>query len=537
MDMKRFFLYFMMIAALALAGCGGGGGMGPGTGDDTDTDTPSAGPTTAALFAMAQDLGDNSTTYATATTDAVEAAMENSVKLDVISVAGDSSMAKANAEQVLAAEMTANNAVDRIMTALDAAKSALANDVDADGAQADALTRALEQAIMVAEEQLEAAKMAAEGDDLKTAVEAVTGNDPEAEGYPTTSTQIGAGVAMQVGMALMPVGPTDGGGMRVDHGAVAPTMDTDPGETAVKMNNHKGMTWAEIVGEANIMKMRIATSGTDTDLVDAASVSDMTFTTTETANDDVDDGTQLTLAYKGIAGTVFCAGDCAVEEVADDDAVRKLTGGWYFTPSVEDTWYMGTTTEGVTTYSAETLYVRFGHWLSVNDDDDTLIDIDTYAMTGGNTGNLALNVNTDEGATTLTDTSATYNGMAAGMSLHKEVDSDNMPLPGTLQSGAFTAAVTLTATFGTAPTLGGTVSKFQSENGGAVDPLWSVNLLQRGFTGANFTDGTTVVTGGQPGEWSAQAYGNANERPEGIFGGFTAHFSDGHAAGAYATRK
>ena len=26
-------------------------------------------------------------------------------------------------------------------------------------------------------------------------------------------------------------------------------------------------------------------------------------------------------------------------------------------------------------------------------------------------------------------------------------------------------------------------------------------------------------------------------RPTGIFGGFNAHFTDGHAAGAYATRK
>ena len=30
MDMKRFFLYFIAIAALALAGCGGNGGKGPG---------------------------------------------------------------------------------------------------------------------------------------------------------------------------------------------------------------------------------------------------------------------------------------------------------------------------------------------------------------------------------------------------------------------------------------------------------------------------------------------------------------------------
>ena len=41
MDMKRFFLYFITIAALALAGCGGGGGGGTSltVGGDTATQT------------------------------------------------------------------------------------------------------------------------------------------------------------------------------------------------------------------------------------------------------------------------------------------------------------------------------------------------------------------------------------------------------------------------------------------------------------------------------------------------------------------
>ena len=48
--------------------------------------------------------------------------------------------------------------------------------------------------------------------------------------------------------------------------------------------------------------------------------------------------------------------------------------------------------------------------------------------------------------------------------------------------------------------------------------------------------GTTTASG-QDGQWSAQGYGEQMERPVGIFGGFNAHFTDGHAAGAYATRK
>ena len=56
-----------------------------------------------------------------------------------------------------------------------------------------------------------------------------------------------------------------------------------------------------------------------------------------------------------------------------------------------------------------------------------------------------------------------------------------------------------------------------------------------GDTGTFADAGKTVATG-RDGEWTAQAYGAESERPTGIFGGFNAHFSDGHAAGAYATR-
>ena len=139
---------------------------------------------------------------------------------------------------------------------------------------------------------------------------------------------------------------------------------------------------------------------------------------------------------------------------------------------------------------------------------------------------------------TLTDTSATYEGKAAGMSLHKEVDVDSVPVPGSLESGAFTAKVTLTAEFGEEPMLGGYINGFE---GSAVDEDWRVTLVKKELTTtgeAILADGTTTTTshvGG--GVWTAQGYGDANARPTGFFGGFNAHFTDGHAAGAYATRK
>ena len=132
--------------------------------------------------------------------------------------------------------------------------------------------------------------------------------------------------------------------------------------------------------------------------------------------------------------------------------------------------------------------------------------------------------------------SATYKGPAVGMSLHKTVDEDGEIA--SIYSGAFTAAVELTLRFSDTPadvTLGGTIDGFQTESEGMnVDSDWTVELERRTFAGT-LPDARTVATG-RDGEWSATAYGVDGERPTGIFGGFNAHFSDGHAAGAYATR-
>ena len=133
---------------------------------------------------------------------------------------------------------------------------------------------------------------------------------------------------------------------------------------------------------------------------------------------------------------------------------------------------------------------------------------------------------------TLTDTSATYLGDAVGMSLHKEFDVDNNIT--SIYSGRFDADVTLTATFGGEPMLGGTIDNFQ---GIAVDPLWTVELKKAIVVDGAVATGVTDASG-VDGVWSASSYGPpADARPVGIYGGFTAHFLDGHAVGAYATPK
>ena len=544
MDMKRFFLYAIVIAALALAGCGGnggngtaGGGNGNGNGTPPPVVTP-AGPTVQDLFEAAQMAEDMAEVAQTDADDAVKAATEASGKLNVRDVGGNSMMAQMNAEAVLYNKEKADNAVTTAETAL---ADLMQADTDADEHDNAQLNSAIADAIKIAEAAVEATKEDAESDALKTAVETVTGDDPDAEGYPRTAVKVGEAVAMQIGMALMPTSPTDGAGVRVTDLAditTAPddTSDPDP-KTRVLMNDHQGNTWAEIVG--NVMTMRITSADNLTRVVEAASFVGMPAAsassgTAPTMTDDgVANGTEYDDAsYKGIPGTSFCAGtDCNV------DADGNLVGSWYFTPTNKDEFYVKTA-DGMM-YQVETLYARFGHWLS-QAGDPLVTTVNLYAAVGNtNTNTSGLDVTTvNTTGDTLTDSSATYTGTAAGMSLHKEIDSDGMAVPGTLQSGAFTADVTLNATFGTAPTIGGTIDNFRSENAGAVDSDWSVNLLTTGFTGAAVasTAGRTTASG-QDGEWQANSYGVSGARPTGIYGGFNAHFSDGHAAGAYATRK
>ena len=393
-----------------------------------------------------------------------------------------------------------------------------------DDANKATLIAALEEAIVEAEEQIEAIEMIRDGVALEYAVADVTGAD---EDEPMSAADRGQMVAMAIDGALSPMSSADGSGMRV------PTLADTPPEAddamAVMMNDHTGKTWEEIVGSANVKDMRIATGEDDTDPVRAASFDGMTFTldTPETATEmDTfeNDGKEIDAVYMGIDGTAFCVGDdCRVDE---GDGANTVTGSWYFTPEDPMEYYLGITTEGGTTYMPETLFARFGHWLTVAENGEAIVH--TYAMTGGNTTDLDLTT------TTLLDESATYEGTAAGMSFHKEVDGDGAPVPGSLESGAFTADVTLTAKFQATPMLGGYINGFE---GDAVDPDWRVMLLEGAFEAATLIGGTTTASG-QDGVWSATGYGgDIAARPTGISGGFNAHFTDGHAAGAYATRK
>ena len=502
-----------VLFALGAAACGGGGGGG-------GTTTSGSSIAVAALFAAAQDARDETAAAVEAAERAVEDAMEDAAMLDTSSVGGNSMTAIENARKVLDAQTAADRAVLDAEAALQAARDAKAEAeaLPSDHTNRGSLIAALDAAIGYAEERVEAAREQAEGMALDAAVTAVEGTDTN---NPMGPVSHGEAVATAVVGALGPAGGNDGQGARVEFDYVAAAIP----DGAVEMDDHQGMTWAEIVGDDNLSDMRIAVTGGGTRPVKAASVAGMDASAAIPVNtpaNAVADGTEFTnavngSAWQGVPGTVFCAGsDCGVS------AEGALTGSWFFTPDLPMESYIAAD-DGMG-YGPETLYARFGHWLTVvTGSGETTVH--AYASTAA-MGNPALAAPAGD----LTESSANYAGKAAGMSVHMTFD-DQGARTG-ISSGAFTADVSLMARFGTSPTVSGTVSGFE---GNAVDAGWSVELREAVLS-ASVEAGETVGTG-QAGAWTARAYGETGQRPAGILGGFNAHFTDGHAAGAYATRK
>ena len=484
---------------------------------------------------------------------------------------GDSMAAMNNAAMVLKAKSD-------LMAALTAAKNARTAAMEAKDGLGDAghadVIEALDMAIEAANTQITAAEEVLGGDDLTMYVEMVTGDDAD---DVKDAAYRGEQVAKAVAMALAPTvatggsGTPDGSGLRVfaDVNNDA-TLDVPSGlraaDNAVAMANKyeavsrdpTSMTWAMIVGEDEVMDMQIADGTTGNfKTVKAASVKGMTLGSTQTVGA-VAEGVQVDtgVTYKGIPGGVFCGGsDCMVEAVVDnpdtadvDESTtqRKLAGSWYFTPTDVEAFWMKAA--GAAVYTEDTLFATYGHWLVVDDGAGTAenagqVTVFTYAY--GPTGNDASLGWGERAPGTPSSEQAVYEGMAAGRSVHK-VSNEDVEIT-EVHSGRFMASVMLTAKFGATPMLGGTVSGFTSDNPDAVDSSWMVTLQETAVAAGLVAEGVTKATG-QDGDWTARAYGGANDdagtadvnetkRPEGILGTFNAHFTDGHVAGAYATRN
>ena len=530
-----------------------------------------AGETSQQIVNLHQDASDATkaaTDAGMAAAQAVKDAAKYSGMLTVASVKGDSYQAQMNAQMVLDADDAVDQAVmDAEMAKTDAETAKTEAEAIADGTTGKTeVVAALDAAIAAAEVQIAATKAidtAKNADDsvnldgvaLKADVEMVTGTDKD---DPNTPTDIGEGVAMAVGGALLPMVPdtvADGTARRVTHyddssGNELPADAPALMERTFYDNDSSGMTWAMIVGEDNVARELL---GEDNAAVMVARISGAALDVNPGA-DDLDDegGTNNDgmyahnfttdagdINYMGIPGTVYCLGGtdgCSVNSDGD------LVGGWYFSPSSTTDVFVAN--DDGTGYVEDTGFIQWGHWLTV-DENNSDVTIHTYAVTEGNIENVNVGVAT---ADTDDPESATYTGSAAGMSVHKELDTDGKQL--SISSGAFLADVELTAQFGTAPMLSGTIDNFRSTSGMNTDSDWSVELMETAIdtTSAAVTGGVAKGSG-QAGDWAGQGFGPAqtpegvdpvtpivNHRPSGFFGSFNAHFTDGHAAGAYATR-
>ena len=180
------------------------------------------------------------------------------------------------------------------------------------------------------------------------------------------------------------------------------------------------------------------------------------------------------------------------------------------------------------------LYADYGMWLDGTDATPALetrmglVDPDGVAGTADLT-----TAGTEDSGLAAT---ATYRGETRGLSARTA--------NGVTASGHFRASVTLNATFGDAPTLGGTIRNFRTADAGqgtAHVGSWTVDLADTDPGTGDISDAPfdRIGAAGRPtgGGWSAYAYGPDSARPTGFYGGFEADFADGAAVGQFDARK
>ena len=515
----------LLVAVLAMAGCGGGGSDEPTTPPEPTEPTEPAPP--ASVEQLSLDIL-NAENDAMAANEMAATALKNAMKYDdmltTTAAAGDSGAAMMAADAILKAEMDVATALMNAEAALEDAMAAKADVMalpDGHPEKATLMTSA-DRVVKDAEKYVAAIKAISTGVDLEAAVAAVEGT-----GGKGTPRSIANAVGTDIAAAL-----AQGAAARRPHGATPPAA-TIAAEHKLVMDNSRGMTWEEIVtgGGGNVVSMPIGDSNAGVKVASIAGMDQTKVWAVESNRPTAfADGTAYANAnYMGIAGTVHCLGTC---KLTGD----SLEGNWYFAPAAPDTHWVRNTdnaTRVASPYVADAVYATYGHWLTESGGD---WNVNTFANhADGTTAGAGADAIGALGAASGVDgiddgDKATYSGGAVGMSVLKRGTGDSA----TTDSGRFTAAVTLNASFGTTPTVTGKVNGFE---GGAVNPGWVVNLGEATLQGTSEASGVTV-TGGRDGAWTAQAYGpDATKRPSGIFGSFSAHFSDGDAAGAYATTK
>lgn len=259
--------------------------------------------------------------------------------------------------------------------------------------------------------------------------------------------------------------------------------------------------------------------------------------------------------FHGIPGTYSCAetGDCTAT-TNNRGQLITLSAGWTFKPNNLAEGLTGHMVQGVVN---DADYLTFGYWVQKDvDEDETTIGVSTFASGTPLTTTYIAAMGSLEGT-------ADYEGKAVGKFVMKTLTPQGV---GTVtDGGTFTADANLKAYFGGNAisfnnqfTISGTIDGFRNDDGDMIDSNWSVMLRKAAFATKDATAGTntahvanftgTTSAGGPAGTWGGSFYGtpmtsagaedtpsatNTDAYPTSVAGEFDAHFTNGHALGAF----
>lgn len=227
-----------------------------------------------------------------------------------------------------------------------------------------------------------------------------------------------------------------GAGSAADSDFTVPALATRSQNAApLALTSKSGMTWAQVHGR---------------DVDDNLAVSIAGMTAVEIAAEfgtlPADGYTSVSRAdgaYRGIPGFARCQGTCSVDTAGN--AAGKLVGSWTFLPTSPNQGYVRNDDGN---YALPTGHAECGHWL---DRDSATGNAPRLNPCIGGTsaepepGHLSARA---MDATNHDGNVAICKDQASGMSVTGETDADGVTESGGLMSGAFTAAVQLTARFG-----------------------------------------------------------------------------------------
>ena len=548
MDMKRFFLYFITIAALALAGCGGGGGTsstGSSLQDQLDLSQMEVARLTGELMTAKdeatrlQGLIDASPTKPELQAQlalAEQQIMDLEERIAVLSPPGDAPNAMSNA--IVGGIVNPTTAGDlTTATGTDAANRPGKNstsDTDTDE-------------FVVTEGSIGTAGTTSIGTDDLGVVVMVDEAPAPGEFTPKadSETTLGDFAGSMYERTVM-------GGGRTDTITVY-TNEGDPGDQAFA-------TYYSVADRDGVTGVAHTTTGAvDINNSDVAGNSGLfngsgfptganTFMDTPGEDDPATDGMENMFSgmFNGVSGTYTCTlvgGNCRAINDGDGNLAELTTGVWSFTPADLEPGDAPHMVQGVV---HDSNYLSFGYWVQATTDEDDMTTYGVGTFYDGATS-FAEQLDTLEG-------SASYSGNAAGMYGKKTFKHDGSVA--TLTTGDFTADANLMATFGGDDVainaqykLSGSVTNLM-DDGTMVDPAWTVEFnetdLDRAVAINNFS-GTT--TGG--GNYRGSFYGpavvddaatlNVDESksgyPTGVAGDFTGHFANGHVIGAFGATR